>query len=158
MLFSVEGGRADPGARSKVNILKLLSPQCQNVRDFVRLPNLAHGTVPPLIWSSCSLERLLLCSRISWVLCMAQPRPDNVTSFPNNCMKKLLTHNTSIITVLHGQHLQEHLSQVAPYGGAKGLLPTNPWAIALPGDSSGPVVIIAVNLMIILAILISSGA
>ena len=62
LLFSVEGGRADPGVRSKVNILKKISPQCQNVRDFVRLPNLAHGNLllPPLGLVLLKLQRVTL--------------------------------------------------------------------------------------------------
>ena len=31
--------------------------------------------------------------------------------------------------------------QVAPYGGAKGLYPTNPWAIGMPGGNDDPVVV-----------------
>ena len=60
LLFSVEVGREDRGARSKVNILKLISSQCQNVRDFVRLPNLAHGTLPPLNLVKLQRETLVV--------------------------------------------------------------------------------------------------
>jgi len=45
------------------------------------------------------------------------------------------------LAILCGGGSRQCWPQVAPYGGAKGLLPINPWAIAIPGDSSGSVVL-----------------
>ena len=46
-----------------------------------------------------------------------------------------------ILTILTGGGRRRKWRQVAPYGGSKALLPTNPWAIGAPGGLRGPVVL-----------------
>ena len=45
------------------------------------------------------------------------------------------------LTIICGGGSRKCWRQVAPYGGARGMLPTNPWAIGLPGGKNGPVLI-----------------
>jgi uncharacterized oxidoreductase len=44
------------------------------------------------------------------------------------------------LTICTGGGNRKQHAMVAPYGGARGVLPTNPWTIGIPGGNNGPVV------------------
>ncbi|MEM7168548.1 MAG: Ldh family oxidoreductase [Pseudomonadota bacterium] len=45
------------------------------------------------------------------------------------------------LTICVGGGNRQAWRQVAPHGGARGVLPTNPWCVGIPGGSRGPVIL-----------------
>ena len=50
--------------------------------------------------------------------------------------------NKGVLTICVGGGNRYTWRQVAPYGGSKAILPTNPWCIGIPGGNLGPIVLV----------------